>query len=265
MRLIGDLVVTRARLADSFHAIESLVPLALSRGVQEHALLLERQLRDLRDGVMRVRMVPIGDVFERMTFVARDLAREQGKRVRMEVNGTRTEVDKFVVERLSDPLLHLVRNAITHGLESAEERATLGKPEEGTCTCVRRPRRLVVLDVEDDGRGVDAASVADRARQAGLVVPTNSTTTRCSTCSVRRLLDQGHRGPRERARDREAVVRRVVGEMGGVMRLDTRAAHGTRFTIHTAVDARDHRRARARRSRTARSRFRRQACAKSWR
>ena len=233
MRLVGELVVTRARLADAFGTLESLVPVALARNVHDHALTFERQLRDLRDGVMRVRMVPIGDVFERMTFVARDLAREQGKRLRIHVSGTRTEVDKFVVERLSDPLLHLVRNAVSHGLESAEERVALGKAEEGSLHLrATTSGDAVVLDVEDDGRGIDAASVAHRARVAGLPVP--------EALDNDALLDLlcapgfSTRDTVDRASGRGigmAVVRRVVGEMGGVIGLDTRVGHGTRFTI----------------------------------
>ena len=234
MRLMGELVITRARLADSLAAVEPLVPPAIARSIQDHTLMLERQLRDLRHGVMRVRMVPIGDVFERMTFVARDLAREQGKGVRLDVSGSRTEVDKFVVERLSDPLLHLVRNSVSHGLESPADRRAAGKPEEGTLRLrASTAGDVVVLDVEDDGRGIDTASVAERARRAGLAVP--------AVLDDQAVLDLlcmpgfSTRDTVDRASGRGigmAVVRRVVGEMGGVVILDTRVGRGTRFTIH---------------------------------
>ena len=234
MRLMGDLVVTRARLADAYAAVEPLVPPALARGVQEHSLLLERQMRVLRDGVMRVRMVPIGDVFERMTFVARDLAREQDKRVRIDIAGARTEVDKFVVERLTDPLLHLVRNAVSHGLESPAERRARGKPEEGALSLrATTAGDVVVLHVEDDGRGIDGTRVAERARAAGIAVaePLDSDGVLDLLCtpgfSTRETVD--------RASGRGigmAVVRRVVAEMGGILQLETQAGCGTRFTIH---------------------------------
>ena len=237
MRVMGDLVTSRARLADSYGAIEPLIPPALARNVQEHTLLLERQLRHLRDGIMRIRMVPIGDVFERMTFVARDLAREQGKRVRLDVSGARTEVDKFVVERLADPLLHLVRNSVSHGLEPAEERRALGKPEEGTLHLrASTAGDVVVLDIEDDGRGIDAGHVAERARAAGLRVPEP-----LDNDAVLDLLCApgfSTRDTVDRASGRGigmAVVRRVVAEMGGVVMLETRVGHGTRFTIHLPI------------------------------
>ena len=83
-------------------------------------------------------MVQVGEIFERMRFVVRDLARESGKEIRLELRGQETEIDKFLVERMTDPLLHLVRNAVSHGLETADERVAKGKPPEGRLTLARR-------------------------------------------------------------------------------------------------------------------------------
>jgi two-component system chemotaxis sensor kinase CheA len=234
MRLTGDLVVTRAGLAEAMAGLERHAPARPWRAAQDHTQALERQLRDLRAAVMRVRMVPIGDVFERMTFVARGLAREQGKRLALQLEGARTEVDKFVVERLSDPLLHMVRNAISHGLQTPAERVAAGKPEEATLRLrAATAGDAVRIDVEDDGRGIDAARVAERARAIGLPVP--------AELDGPALLDLlcapgfSTRGTVDRASGRGvgmAVVRRVVGEMGGVIALETRAGHGTSFSIH---------------------------------
>ena len=118
MRLAGDLVVTRSRLDDTLRRVERHVPSREFRLLQEHDLLMERQLRDLREGVMRVRLVPVGEVFRRMPFVVRDLARDIGKRVKLEIAGQSTEIDKFLIERMMDPILHLVRNAVGHGIET---------------------------------------------------------------------------------------------------------------------------------------------------
>ena len=233
MRVMGDLVVTRSRLADALATVERHVPPALWRGAHEHTLAFERQLRELRDRVMRVRMVPIGPVFERMTFVARDLAREGGKHVCLHVHGARTEVDRFVVERLADPLLHLVRNAVSHGVEAADERRAVGKPGEATLTLrAVTAGDAVVIDVEDDGRGIDAAAVVDRARRAGLAVPPAPSADEvldllCAPgFSTRDTVDRGSgRGVGM------TVVRRVVAEMGGLVTLASRRHLGTRFTI----------------------------------
>ena len=123
MRMIGDLVISRARLGDALARLEPRVPPIEWRAVQENSLAIERQLRDLREGVMRVRLVPVGEIFRRMPFVVRDLARETGKTCGCEIRGQDTEIDKFLIERMLDPVLHLVRNAVSHGIESPAERA----------------------------------------------------------------------------------------------------------------------------------------------
>src|SRR5206468_6408147 len=115
MRTVGELVITRARLDNGLGRVAAALPAAEVRELRETSLALERQLRDLREGVMRVRLVPVRDVFARMSFVVRDLVRETGKEAALELTGEGTEIDKFVVERLADPLLHLVRNAVSHG------------------------------------------------------------------------------------------------------------------------------------------------------
>ena len=130
MRNVGDLVISRARLSDTLSRLEPRVPAAEWRTLQDNAVAFDRQLRTLREGIMRVRLVPVGEIFRRMPFVVRDLAREAGKRVRMELQGQSTEIDKFLVERMMDPMLHLVRNAVSHGIESVEERVAAGKRPE---------------------------------------------------------------------------------------------------------------------------------------
>ena len=94
----------------------------------------------MREAVLRVRMVPIGEIFERMQFVVRDLARESNKQIRLELIGQETEIDKLLVERMMDPLLHLVRNAVSHGLEDTAERTAAGKPAAGEPTVEVRAR-----------------------------------------------------------------------------------------------------------------------------
>jgi two-component system chemotaxis sensor kinase CheA len=128
MRMVGDLVISRSRLDDHLRQSEARMPAAEWRQLQETNLMMERQLRDLREGVMRVRMVPVGEIFERMRFVVRDLAREYDKQVTLELSGQHTEIDKLLVERMMDPILHLVRNAVSHGLESAGDDPSGGGP-----------------------------------------------------------------------------------------------------------------------------------------
>ena len=132
MRLVGDLVVSRARLEEGLLRVERFLPSAEWRRLQQETESIERQLRDLREGVMRVRLVPIAKIFRRMPFVVRDLARDSEKRVQLELSGQATEIDKFLIERMMDPILHLVRNAVSHGIEPPDERVAAGKRPEGT-------------------------------------------------------------------------------------------------------------------------------------
>ena len=158
------------------------------RAVQENALAIDRQLRTLREGLMRVRLVPVGEIFRRMPFVVRDLARETGKKVTLLLQGQATEIDKYLIERMMDPVLHLVRNAVSHGIEPPEERIAAGKRPEGTITLsASAAGEMVTIEIADDGRGVDAAAVAARARAgrpAG-AAPARWIPRRCSRCCAR--------------------------------------------------------------------------------
>lgn len=232
MLLVGDLVVARARLEDTLTRIEPLIPAAEWRDLQEGNEAMERRLRDLRDGVMRVRLVSVSEIFRRMPFVVRDLARDSGKRVRIDLAGQSTEIDKFLIERMVDPILHLVRNAVSHGIETPEERIAAGKPPDGTIRlCAMTVGESVVLEVTDDGRGIDAVSVAQRARAAGLKVPD-------ADFDARALLDVlcspgfSTRDEADRASGRGvgmAVVRENIQELGGTLSLETALGRGTSF------------------------------------
>jgi two-component system chemotaxis sensor kinase CheA len=234
MRLAGDLVISRARMADQVAALKHLLPVAEWRALQETSQALERQLRELRAGVMRIRMVPIGDVFTRMQFVVRDLARELGKQVTLQQSGQDTEIDKFVVERMLDPLMHLVRNAVSHGLELPGERAARGKPPQGLIQLrASTAGDAVLVEIEDDGRGLDTLAVAAQGRALGLW-PADTP------------LDPAHLldiicAPGFSTRDQADyisgrgigmnVVQKTVRELGGTLTLATQPERGTRFAI----------------------------------
>jgi two-component system chemotaxis sensor kinase CheA len=233
MRMIGDLVIMRARLVDGLAAVEGHVPASVWRPLQETTSGIERHLRDLREGVMRVRLVPVGEIFRRMPFVVRDLARDSGRRVNVEMRGQETQIDKFLVERMMDPALHLVRNAMAHGLEPAGERIAAGKPPEGTLWLTASAAgEIATIEISDDGRGIDAERVVSRARAVGLAVP--------AVIDDGALLDLicspgfSTREESDRASGRGfgmAVVRRTVQELGGSLRLSTEPGRGTRFTV----------------------------------
>lgn len=234
MRLVGDMVVTRARLEDTLQRVEPHVPFQEWRDLQEHASGIERQLRDLREGVMRVRLVPIGEIFRRMPFVVRDLARDTGKRVQLDLVGQATEIDKFLIERMMDPVLHLVRNAISHAIEPSDQRIAAGKPPEGTIRLsAATAGESVVLEVSDDGSGIDVHAVAQRARAKGMQVPDGPIDAR-ALLEIISAPGFSTRDEADRASGRGvgmSVVRRTVEELGGTLTVQTQPGHGTTFQI----------------------------------
>ena len=234
MRMIGDLVISRARLAESLVPLERRVPSLEWRSVQENSLALDRQLRGLREGVMRVRLVPVGEILGRMPFVVRDLERETGKSIDLQLSGQDTEIDKFLVERMLDPLVHLVRNAVSHGLERVDERVAAGKPPTGQLRIgAASVGDAVTLEIEDDGRGVDAAAVARRARAAGMQVP-DGPLEGAALLDILCAPGFSTRDAADRASGRGVgmdVVQRAVRELGGTLSLDTEPGQGTRFVI----------------------------------
>jgi two-component system, chemotaxis family, sensor kinase CheA len=233
MRMIGDLVIMRARLVEALGPVEAHVPAHIWRPLQETTSGIERHLRDLREGVMRVRLVPVGEIFRRMPFVVRDLARDTGRRVRVEMTGQETQIDKFLVEQMMDPVLHLVRNSIGHGIETADERIVAGKRPEGTLfLAASAAGEIATLEVGDDGRGIDADRVIARARASGVAVPAVVD----DTALLELICSPGFstREESDRVSGRGfgmAVVRRTVQELGGSLRLSTEAGQGTRFII----------------------------------
>ncbi len=234
MRLIGELVTSRARMEDGLKQLRQSVSPAEWRALQETNMAMARQLRDLREGVMRVRMVQVGEIFERMKFVVRDLTRESGKEIRLELQGQETEIDKFLVERMMDPLLHLVRNAVSHGLETVAERVAAGKSPEGRLTLrAATAGDNVLIEIADDGRGVDAERVLTRARERGLVAGD----VRLDDELLLQLICTPGFSTRDEA-DRASgrgvgmdVVGGAVAELGGTLTLATEKGRGTRFTV----------------------------------
>ncbi|HKE84602.1 MAG TPA: chemotaxis protein CheA [Vicinamibacterales bacterium] len=232
MRFVSDLVVSRARLEDTLLRVESYVPAAIWRTLEEHTESIERQLGDLREGVMRVRLVPVSEIFRRMPFVVRDLARDAGKQVQLELVGQSTEIDKFLIERMMDPVLHLVRNAVSHGIESPEERITAGKRPDGTIRLAASTvGESVVIEVSDDGRGIDADAISRRAREAGLDVPHGELHAQ-ALLDVISLPGFSTRDEADRASGRGigmSVVRDSIQELGGSLSVVTTAGAGTTF------------------------------------
>ena len=170
MNIVGELVLSKSAIANLNDRLRGSTEKELATELGKATRILERRLHELQKGVMDVRMVPVGQLFEKMTRIVRRIANEQGKRVDLDIRGADTELDKLIIEDVSDPLMHIIRNAIDHGLESPQERRATGKPEKGLLQLwAAQKGNHVVIEVHDDGRGIDVARVRRKAIEKKLI------------------------------------------------------------------------------------------------
>jgi len=163
MNLMGELVIARSRIADILKKYNI-------KEVDESLAQLSRITLDLQNVVMKVRMVPIEFVFNRFPRMVRDLSRSLNKEINFVMEGEETELDRTFVEVIGDPLVHLIRNAIDHGIETKEERISNGKTPIGTVKIsARHEGNNVVIEVEDDGRGMNREKIMRKAIEKGLI------------------------------------------------------------------------------------------------
>lgn len=234
MNIVGELVLANSTIAGVTAKMrnEGYSPLAIELG--KAAKGLERKLSDLQKGVMEIRMIPIGQLYEKMSRIVRKISREQGKRVDLKFFGADTELDKLIVEDISDPMMHIIRNAIDHGIESQDERKAQGKNEKGTIRISSYQKgNHVVIEIEDDGGGIDIEKVKNKALQKGLVndistvsdrdaidfifLPGFSTNETVSEVSGRGVgMD---------------VVKNNISAISGMVDIETRKGEGSRFII----------------------------------
>lgn len=165
MDRVGELVIAQSRLSQLADASIEIQLRAVSEDI-------ERLSGELRDTMMVLRMMPVASLFGRFRRLVHDLSRETGKVIELETEGETTEVDKTVIDRLADPLVHLVRNSIDHGLETPDERRAAGKPEAGHVRLsARQSGGEVIITVKDDGRGINRERVRAKAESSGLIQP----------------------------------------------------------------------------------------------
>ncbi len=168
INLVGELVITQAMLAQNSKDIDTALHQQLIAGLAD----LERNTRDLQEAVMSIRMIPMSLVFNRFPRMLRDLASKLGKKVELVTQGEATELDKGLVEKITDPLTHLVRNSCDHGIELPEARVAKGKPAHGTITLgASHQGGSIVIEVRDDGKGLSRSKLLAKARERGLDAP----------------------------------------------------------------------------------------------
>lgn len=235
LNLTGELVIHKTKLNQIAKNVEELVGAEEFFGeLPRVAQMIEKTTAELQEAIMRVRMLPIRQVFQRFPRMVRDLARQKGKNVELTFSGEDTEIDKTVIDALNEPLLHLIRNAIDHGIEPADVRAAAGKPSIGSVhLSARQESSHIVISVKDDGAGMDAERIRRKAVEKGLIpqdhrlndeeayglvfLPGFSTTEKVTETSGRGVgLD---------------VVKKVIADFNGIIEVKSSAGEGTEFIL----------------------------------
>ena len=173
LNLVGELIIGKSMFQQALNEFAKRYPKELLRGKFSDAMAFQsRVLNDLQRSVMKIRMVPVDQLFRRFPRMVRDLARQCQREVELVVSGQDTDLDKGILDAIAEPLTHLVRNAISHGIESAEERRKLGKPAQGTVGLnAFHQGNQVVVEVSDDGRGIEVHKIRAKAIELGLITP----------------------------------------------------------------------------------------------
>ena len=230
MNTVGELVITQAMLSQLGSKLEGPTAEKLRAGLAQ----LERNMRELQESVMRVRMLPINVVFSRFPRMVRDLAQRLGKQIELKLTGEQTELDKTVLEKIGDPLVHLVRNSIDHGIESPEKRLAAGKGAAGTVhldACHRGGN--IAVEVSDDGGGLDKNRILAKAKDRGLVGPNDVLTDE----QIYDLIFLPGFSTAEKTTDVSGrgvgmdVVRRNIKELGGKIELRSDYGRGSKTII----------------------------------
>lgn len=228
--LVGELVINQAMLAQRVGEYGIAPSSNLAMGLDE----LEQLTREIQDSVMAIRAQPVKSVFQRMPRLVREVANMTGKHARLVMDGENTEVDKTVIERLSDPITHMLRNAIDHGLESPEERKAAGKNPEGVVRLAALHRSgRIVIEVSDDGKGINRERVFGIAVKKGLIAPDLQLTDEeidnliflPGFSTAEKISDVSGRGV---GMD---VVKRSVQALGGRISISSRPGQGSTFTL----------------------------------
>ncbi len=224
INLVGELVITQAMLSQTGKGLDPALQQQLASGLAD----LERNTRDLQEAVMGIRMIPMSLVFNRFPRMLRDLAAKLGKKVELVQVGEATELDKGLVEKITDPLTHLVRNSCDHGIELPAERVAKGKPETGTISLVASHQGgSIVIEVRDDGRGLNRAKLLKKARERGIDAPDTM-----SDSEVYGLIFAPGFSTADQVTDVSGrgvgmdVVKKNITALGGTVEIDSAEGHG---------------------------------------
>jgi two-component system chemotaxis sensor kinase CheA len=237
MNVVGELGIVKSavgRMLEGLRARPDLRPLA----TELHRIhrSFERQLAGMQEGILDVRMVPLGQTFDRLARAVRQVARDHDKDVRLVVTGAETEIDKLIVEELTDPLLHIIRNAVDHGIETTADRLAAGKPAIGSLKLnAYQKGSHVVIEIEDDGGGIDPARILAHAISRGQLTAEQGAD--LTADELRQLIFVPGFSTAKEVTDISGrgvgmdVVKTNISRLGGVIDLDSEVGLGTKFTL----------------------------------
>jgi two-component system chemotaxis sensor kinase CheA len=237
MTLVGELAVAKNALPFLSRRAEAQYgSRELAREIKDQYAVIDRIAQEMQAAVMGIRMLPVSEMFKRFPRLVRDIARKLGKRVELELSGESTEADKNVIEALANPILHLVRNCLDHGLELPEERLAAGKPDVGRVRLhAYREGDRVVIEVGDDGRGIDPAKVRAKALEKGLIEPERAA--QLSDQEAVQLVFLPGLSTAAQVSDLSGrgvgtdVVRSTVERLGGTVELESQPGRGTTIRL----------------------------------
>jgi two-component system chemotaxis sensor kinase CheA len=237
MNIVGELAIVRSVVAKLEARVRTDPGLReIASDLQRLHRSFDRHLGQMQNGILEVRMVPLGQVFDKLARIVRQISREHDKQVNLVVTGAETEIDKLIVEELSDPLMHMIRNAIDHGIEDKDERMRVGKPPVGTIALnAFQKGNHVVIEVEDDGKGMDPAVIIAAAIRRGLV--SEAEAREMGVKEVLALVFQPGFTTREEATSLSGrgvgmdIVKTNMAALGGVVDISSEVGIGTKMTI----------------------------------
>ena len=238
MTVVGELAIVKTAIANLTERVRTRA--ADSRELAIELLRLhrtfDRHLSQMQSGILEVRMVPLGQAFDKLARVVRQISREHAKEVNLVVTGAETEIDKLIVEELSDPLMHMIRNAIDHGIEARDERLAVGKPPVGTIALnAFQKGNHVLIEVEDDGRGMDPDVLLDAAVRRGVV--SRDEAKELSPREILALVFMPGFTTKDVATDLSGrgvgldVVKTNISKLGGIVDITSEVGIGTKMTI----------------------------------
>src|SRR5450755_4603371 len=242
LNLVGELVINRTRISDIANTLarsindqhETTDVSALAKDLAESSALLARTTNDIQESIMKVRMVPIGTVFDRFPRMVRDLAKTRKKEVTLELNGGDTDLDKTIVDEVGEPLMHLVRNCVDHGIEEPDAREVNGKPRAGILQLnAYHQGNQVIVEIVDDGGGIPLDKVRARAIKQGLITEAD----RPSDREIMEFIFAPGFSTAEQVTDISGrgvgmeIVKKNITRLNGIFEVDSVLGRGTKFTI----------------------------------